>query len=88
MQHDRIVAVNGISGDTAQIVEEMTSSKRWELVVQRPQMFRAEIDRHGAGQLGVTLQYVANGTPFATSVFRFDLRRCRALRSPAHTPRN
>mmetsp|Transcript_97871 Transcript_97871/g.282382 ORF Transcript_97871/g.282382 Transcript_97871/m.282382 type:complete len:237 (-) Transcript_97871:229-939(-) len=59
--HDRIVAVNGISGDTDKILAELKSSHAWTLVILRSVEVTVPIDCERFPSLGVDLKYSPNG---------------------------
>merc|ERR1712060_279291 len=58
---DRIVEVNGVSGDAEQLLAEMTTACEWNLRWQWPAVRRFDIPRGDNGNLGLSLAFAPNG---------------------------
>lgn len=59
--HDRIIAVNGVCGETDALLKEMRHTTVWELVVDRPVEVKLRVDCQKYPSLGLDLKYSPNG---------------------------
>mmetsp|Transcript_57115 Transcript_57115/g.165502 ORF Transcript_57115/g.165502 Transcript_57115/m.165502 type:complete len:248 (-) Transcript_57115:263-1006(-) len=59
--HDRIMEANGISNDSAEMMKVLKVAQHWELTVQRPMEFHAEVTHKANVPLGVELRFAPNG---------------------------
>lgn len=57
---DRIVEVNGSSGDVQQIIQKLKSDLTWRMTVQRPVELLVTIHKANAPTLGLDLKYAPN----------------------------
>jgi len=59
---DRIVEVNGVRGDSRQLVEQLNRDATMQMVIRRPEEFRVVVRKGGeTKKLGLELSYCAGG---------------------------
>jgi len=59
--YDRIIEVNGVTGNTNAILAAMKASPCWHMVVQRPMQMQVTVSADKAISLGLDLKYSPNG---------------------------
>lgn len=64
---DRIVAVNGVQGDTDKLLSELKATTTWNIAVLRPFEMRVVVDCKRFPSLGLDLKYSPNGNTLLIS---------------------
>jgi len=60
--YDRIISVNGVSGNTDDLLTELRSQDTWDITVVRPVEIRVVVDCARFRSLGLDLKYSPNGS--------------------------
>jgi len=65
--HDRIIAVNGLSGDFEKIITTLMATTEWKLTVSRPMELHVSLGDVGFPNLGLDLRQAANSSTLLIS---------------------